>query len=90
MKITLSNHSYKVIKNHRDAFVLEDLTNRFDDHFLKYDYILGDYAYGKLRLKGFYKKEHPDVNEDNNYELRENYLLNYCAFDCKHYVISKE
>lgn len=90
MKIILGENNYEVIKNYKDAFNNEDLNSRFEEYFLKYDFILGDYAYGKLRLKGFYNKDNKEVSDLNNIEYIDKYLTDYCAFDCKHFVIAKK
>ena len=52
-KIMVENISYEVIKNYRDAFNEEEFVSKCTDYFYDYDYIVGDMAYGKLRLKGF-------------------------------------
>lgn len=90
MKIVLNNNEYEMVKNYRDGFNLEDLTNRFEEYFSKYDYILGDYAYGKLRLKGFYKKDHKELTENTDYQYLDQYLKEYCAYECKYFVIVKK
>ena len=55
-KIKLEDIEYTLEKNYKDGFDLEELTNRYTDYFKDYDYILGDWAYNKLRLKGFCTK----------------------------------
>ena len=57
MTIKINNIEYDVIKNVKDAINVEDLETCLTDYFDSFDYILGDYAYGKLRLKGFNNKE---------------------------------
>jgi len=54
-KIILLDEKYVLEKNFKDAFVLEEMQARFTDYFTDFDYILGDYSYDKLRLKGFYE-----------------------------------
>ena len=87
--IVLENKNYKVIKDYRDAFDLEALTERYTEYFHPYDYILADWSYGKLRLKGFYKKEHKNCRELNNYENLDKYLKDNCAYEARHFVIEK-
>ena len=92
MKIIIRNQEYKLIKNYRDCFDLAEITEKLNDvdYFDNYDYILGDYAYDKLRLKGFYKKENSEVKNINNYENIEKYIENYCSYGCKYYILEKE
>lgn len=54
--IVLNDCHYEVIENYKNVFNLEELTDKFTDYFETFDYVLGDYSYGKLRLKGFITK----------------------------------
>ena len=89
MNIEVNNKKYELIKNYKDAFDKEEFLNKCTDYFYDYDYIVGDIAYGKLRLKGFYDEKSKKVNNINNYKNIDDYLNNYCAPDCKHYIIKK-
>ena len=53
-KVIVNDIEYILIKNYRDAFNEEEFKLKCTDYFYDYDYIVGDIAYGKLRLKGFY------------------------------------
>jgi hypothetical protein len=68
MKIKLNDIEYEVITDYKDAFNKEDLEKLYTDYFKNYDYILGDYAYNKLRLKGFCDKKNELCNDINDYE----------------------
>ena len=52
--ITLENWEYEIITDFRDGFKEEALLARYSEVLQKYDYILGDWGYGQLRLKGFF------------------------------------
>ena len=58
MQIIIRNNEYKLVENYRECFDLEEVRQKLEDvdYFDTYDYLLGDYAYEKLRLKGFYKR----------------------------------
>ena len=56
--VEIEGNKYEIITDYREGYQKEDFLNRYTDYFKDYDYIVGDWAYGKLRLKGFY--------EDNN------------------------
>lgn len=88
-KITVENNEYELIKNYRDAFNEEDFLNKCTDYFYDYDYIVGDIAYGKLRLKGFYESTNKKVNKINNYNNVEEYIKTNCANDCRHFIFKK-
>lgn len=87
--IILENKKYELKENYKDAFNYEELKEKMTDYFESYDYIMGDYAYGKLRLKGFYKKENKKCNEINNIENKNEYISSFCAYDCKYFLIEK-
>ena len=89
MDIEVNNNKYELIKNYKDAFDKEEFLSKCTEYFYDYDYIVGDIAYGKLRLKGFYNEKSKKVNKINNYKNINVYLNNYCAPDCKHYIIKK-
>lgn len=55
----LNGHQYKLLKNYREGFDGEQLANRFSNVLNKYDYIVGDWGYDQLRLKGFYDLDNP-------------------------------
>ena len=88
--IKINDNTYELIKNYRDAFDEEEFLCKFTDYFYDYDYIVGDIAYGKLRLKGFCKETNKKVNKINNFKNIDKYLNNYCANDCKHFILEKE
>lgn len=90
MKVILNDIEYEVVKNYREGYEEEAVIERTTDYFNDYDYIFGDWAYGKLRLKGFYKKENKNVKDINNINNLEDYIKNNCAFDCKYFLLEKK
>ena len=86
-KIVVNDVEYLLIKNYRDAFNEEEFLAKCTDYFIDYDYIVGDIAYGKLRLKGFYDEKSKKVKGYNNIKNLENYLKTNCANDCKYFVV---
>ena len=87
--IEVENNKYELLKNYKEGFNLEEFQNLYTEYFENYDYILGDYAYNKLRLKGFYNKDNASVNETNNYENIDNYIQEYCAYDCRYFILKR-
>ena len=90
MDIEVNNNKYEIITNYKDAFDREDFISKCTDYFYDYDYIVGDIAYGKLRLKGFYDEKSKKVKKINNFKNLNQYLKNYCAADCKYFVLKKK
>ena len=89
MEIEVNNKKYELVKNYKDGFEKEEFLSRCTDYFYDYDYIVGDIAYGKLRLKGFYDEKSKKANKINNYKNLDIYLKNHCAVDCKYYILKK-
>lgn len=80
---------YEIIKNIKDAIDEELLNEKITDYFVSFDYIVGDWAYGKLRLKGFYNKKNKKCKDSNNIDNIEKYILECCAYGCKYFVLKK-
>ena len=72
--MTLLEQEYKLIKDKGECFDIEEVTQLVTDYFKDYDYIVGDYAYSKLRLKGFTKKENKINNSINDYQKIDKYI----------------
>lgn len=88
--IVLDNIEYELIKNEKDSFVYDDIANIFTDYFYDYDYVVGDYAYSKLRLKGFYDVNNKKVRYLNNINNLDKYIKNQCAYNCGYFVLKKK
>ena len=85
----LNQKKYEIIKNEKEGFDKEEVESLLTDYFDSYDYILGDWAYGKLRLKGFYKSDNKNKKVYNDYEGIDKYIKDKCAFGCKHFILKK-
>ena len=84
--VKIENKEYEIITNYKNGYDEEAFINRYTDYFDDFDYVVGDWAYGKLRLKGFYDKNNEKCKEINNYDNLESYLKENCAFDCAYFV----
>jgi uncharacterized protein YutD len=89
-KIIINNSEYELIKDIKDAFDETEFREKCTDYFYDYDYIVGDYAYNKLRLKGFYESNNPKVKEINDIKYLDTYINEYCAYGCRYYVLKKK
>ena len=89
MSLELNGKKYILIKDYRNGYEEEQIKEKTTDYFIDFDYILGDWAYGKLRLKGFYKSTNKKVKEMNNYDNINKYIKENCAFDCKYFILEK-
>ena len=85
----LLEQEYKLIKNNKECFNLEEIEEKITDYFKDYDYIVGDYAYSKLRLKGFTKKFNKLNRDINDFENVDKYIKENCAYGCKYFILEK-
>ena len=88
-EIKLEDTSYTILENKNDCLNIEELSSKYTDYFEPYDYILGDYAYGKLRLKGFCDRNNSKVNNMNDIRGKDLYLKTLCAYNCNYFLIKK-
>ena len=87
--IEVDNNKYELIKDYKNAFELEVFVSHYTDFFADYDYLVGDIAYGKLRLKGFYDSDNKKAKKINDYKYIDVYLKEDCAVDCKYFILKK-
>lgn len=87
--ISVGDFNFKLIENNRDCFDKEEFESLFTDYFYDFDYIVGDYAYNKLRLKGFYKDSNKKSREVNKFSNKDKYIKDNCAYQCKYFVLER-
>lgn len=89
MEVIINEKKYKLIKNEKDGFDLNEVQERITDYFYKYDYVVGDWAYGKLRLKGFNNKSNKNYNKFNDYTKVDKYIEENCVYGCKFFILER-
>ncbi len=89
MIIEVENNKYKLIKDYKEGFDKDLFLEKYTNYFENYDYIVGDIAYSKLRLKGFNKKKNKNFNKINDYNNLDKYIKENCAYGCKYFVLEK-
>lgn len=85
----INGKKYEIIENVKDAIDESVLREKMTDYFDDYDYIVGDWAYGKLRLKWFNDRKNKNYNVINAYDSIGSYLQDYCAYGCKYFIIKR-
>lgn len=88
-EIEINQIKYHILKNVKDAIDIDILKEKITDYFNTYDYIVGDWAYGKIRLKGFNSKTNKNFKPINDVDKIDEYLKNNCAFGCRYFIIAK-
>lgn len=81
--------AYDVLTDYREGFQEEAFLGRFSDILTKYDYIVGDWGYGQLRLKGFFDDKNQKASFDTKFSTLQDYLYEYCNFGCSYFVLKK-
>ncbi|RWR06971.1 YutD family protein [Siminovitchia fortis] len=87
--VAIQNKQYELVEEFRDGFNEEALRARFSDILIKYDYIVGDWGYGQLRLKGFFSDDNHKASFDTKISTLSDYLYEYCNFGCAYFVLRK-
>ena len=88
-KYKFNEIEYELIEEYKDVFDFEEAQNKITDYFIPYDYIVGDWSYGKLRLKGFCDKNNEIYKPINDIENLKKYLEENCSYNCKYFVLKR-
>jgi uncharacterized protein YutD len=90
MEVKINDKSFDLVENYKDGFDKEVVEEKMTEFFDEYDYIFGDWAYGKVRLKGFNDSNNKNVNKINDIKNLEDYKTNNCAYDCKYFLLKRK
>lgn len=88
--VIIEKNEFEIIKDYKNGYNKEEFVNKYTDYFDTYDYVVGDWAYGKLRLKGFYSKENKKCKELNNIDNLNKYIEDNCAYGCSYFVAKRK
>lgn len=81
--------TYRIIYQYKDAWKPESFRERYSEVLDPYDYIVGDWGYNQLRLKGFYRPDNPKATKETSIAYLQDYLHEYCNFGCAYFVIER-
>lgn len=87
--IVIDKTQYELITDYRNGFEEEAFQGRYSDILAKYDYIVGDWGYGQLRLKGFFEDKNHKATYETKISTLEDYIYEYCNFGCAYFVLKK-
>ena len=88
-KIVINEKEYEVVENDNDCINEEELAEKLTDYFDDFDYIFGDYAYDKLRLKGYYDSKNKKANKINDIKTNKEYKEKYCSYGARTFLLKK-
>ena len=87
--IKVNGQYFEIIEEYRACFEEEMFANRYSDILDKYDFIVGDFGYDQLRLKGFYNDNNKKAELSKRFSTIQDYLLEYCNFGCPYFILRR-
>nr|WP_295971886.1 YutD family protein [uncultured Bacillus sp.] len=87
--VSIQNNNYELIEERRNGFNEEAFRSRYSDILSKYDYIVGDWGYGQLRLRGFFDDHNQKASFDTKISTVTEYLYEFCNFGCAYFIVKK-
>lgn len=88
--IHIASNTYELIFENRNGWNVEAFRNRYSEVLERYDYIVGDWGYNQLRLKGFFRDGHQKATKDSTYSYMTDYINEYCNFGCAYFILEKK
>ena len=90
MVVSIQNINYELVEERSNGFNEEAFRGRYSEILSKYDYIVGDWGYGQLRLRGFFDDQNPKASFDTKISTVTEYLYEFCNFGCAYFIVKKE
>ncbi|MBP1993077.1 YutD family protein [Paenibacillus eucommiae] len=87
--IHIGSKTYELVIDHKSGWNYEVFRERFSEVLERYDYIVGDWGYNQLRLRGFFKENNQKVTKESSIAFLQDYLNEYCNFGCAYFIIEK-
>lgn len=87
--ILIEGKKFEIVQDYREAFDAERLGERYSEILNKYDYVVADWGFEQLRLKGFYDNRNRKVPQDQRIANLQDYLYEYCNFGCPYFVLQR-
>lgn len=82
----INDHKYELDTNHTDGFDFDEFVRRYNPALSQYDYIVGDWGYGKLRLRGFFNDDRTETPGPFITALND-YILEDVNFGAAYFVV---
>ena len=88
--LEINGQSFVLVDNYRDALDIEALADRYMDILDIYDFVVGDWSYEQLRLKGFFADDAKIGSLEQKIKHLPDYLLEYGSFGAAYFVLLHE
>ena len=88
--LRINGQTFVVIDNYREALDIEAIADRYMDILDVYDFVVGDWSYEQLRLKGFFANDAKIGSLEQKIKHLPDYLLEYASFGAAYFVIAHE
>lgn len=87
--ISVQNQHFELVKEEKDGFNEEAFKERYSEILNKYDFIVGDWGYSQLRLRGFFDDQNQKATYDTKISTLDEYIFEYCNFGCAYFVLKR-
>ncbi|MDT6980914.1 YutD family protein [Levilactobacillus zymae] len=84
--LKINGHAYELVTDVRHGFDFAEFAQRYSTILSKYDYIVGDWGFEQLRLKGFYAADRAGAKQ-NQIDAVQDYLYESCNFGCAYFIL---
>lgn len=81
--------TFELVEDNRNGWNQEAFKERYSDILDKYDFIVGDWGYGQLRLRGFYDSSNRKAPFEQKIATLDEYLHEFCNFGCAYFVLRR-
>ncbi|PGT89179.1 MULTISPECIES: YutD family protein [Bacillaceae] len=88
--ISVQNQHFELVKEEKDGFNEEAFKERYSEILNKYDFIVGDWGYSQLRLRGFFDDQNQKATYDTKISTLDEYIFEYCNFGCAYFVLKRK
>lgn len=87
--IQLGGRTFELAYENKNGWNFEAFRDRYSDVLDRYDYIVGDWGYNQLRLKGFFRDGNPKSSKESSIKTLQEYIQEYCNFGCAYFVLER-
>ncbi|MGL4522190.1 MAG: YutD family protein [Bacilli bacterium] len=88
--VSVGNLQFQLIIDFREGFEETAFKDRYSEILNRYDYVVGDWGYNQLRLKGFFDDQNQRAaNGEAKISTLNEYLYEHCNFGAKHFVLKR-